>query len=46
MAVGTPGAPEPVCEALAERIKAPTLEAMTVRMWEHEHAWAAYRKEL
>ena len=35
-----------VCEALSERIKAPTLEAITVRMWEHEQAWAAYRKEL
>src|SRR5712692_553754 len=35
-----------VCQTLAERIKAPTLEAITVRMWEHEHAWAAYRKEL
>ena len=35
-----------VCEALSERIKAPTLEAITVRMWEHEHAWAAYRQEL
>src|SRR4030095_9726118 len=35
-----------VCEGLSERIKAPTLEAITVRMWEHEHAWAAYRKEL
>jgi len=35
-----------VCQALSERIKAPTLEAITVRMWEHEHAWAAYRQEL
>ena len=35
-----------VCQALSERIKAPTLEAITVRMWEHEQAWAAYRKEL
>jgi 6-pyruvoyltetrahydropterin/6-carboxytetrahydropterin synthase len=35
-----------VCQALSERIQAPTLEAITVRMWEHEHAWAAYRKEL
>jgi 6-pyruvoyltetrahydropterin/6-carboxytetrahydropterin synthase len=35
-----------VCQALAERIKAPTLEAITVRMWEHEQAWAAYRQEL
>ena len=34
-----------VCEALSERIKAPNLQAMTVRMWEHEQAWAAYRKE-
>src|SRR5712691_3164885 len=35
-----------VCQGLSERIKAPTLEAITVRMWEHEHAWAAYRQEL
>ena len=35
-----------VCQALSERIKAPTLEAMTVRIWEHEQAWAAYRQEL
>ena len=35
-----------VCDTLSERIKAPTLEAITVRMWEHEQAWAAYRKEL
>ena len=35
-----------VCEAISERIKAPTLEAITVRMWESEQAWAAYRKEL
>ena len=35
-----------VCQALSERIKAPNLEAITVRMWESEQAWAAYRQEL
>src|SRR5919202_3070328 len=32
------------CEALAARIQASTLEAITVRMWENDNAWAAYRK--
>ena len=35
-----------VCQALSERLKAPTLQAITVRLWEHERAWAAYRQEL
>jgi 6-pyruvoyltetrahydropterin/6-carboxytetrahydropterin synthase len=35
-----------VCQALSARLKAPTLEAITVRMWEHEQAWAAYRQDL
>ena len=34
------------CRALAERLQAPTLKAMTVKLWEHENAWASYRQEL
>lgn len=33
-------------EGLASRIKAPTLTAMQVKIWEAEIAWAAYRKDL
>jgi len=33
------------CQALAQRIKAPNLAAITVNMWENENAWAAYRQE-
>jgi len=29
--------------ALAERLQAPTLTALTVKIWENEIAWAAYR---
>jgi 6-pyruvoyltetrahydropterin/6-carboxytetrahydropterin synthase len=32
-----------VCLSLAERLQAPTLTALTVRIWENEIAWAAYR---
>lgn len=32
-----------VCMALAELVAAPNLTALTVRMWENEIAWAAYR---
>ncbi len=35
-----------VCHTLAERIKAETLTAMTVKLWENEIAWAAYRLAL
>jgi 6-pyruvoyltetrahydropterin/6-carboxytetrahydropterin synthase len=34
------------CQGLAERIQAANLNAMTVKVWEHENAWAAYRQEL
>lgn len=33
-----------LCEELLSRIKAP-LRAVTVKIWENEIAWAAYRKE-
>lgn len=32
------------CRQLAERIKAETLSAMTVKIWENEIAWASYRQ--
>lgn len=33
------------CEALSNRIQSPSLSAITVRMWEDERTWAAYRQE-
>ncbi len=33
-------------EALAPQIQAPNLTALTVRLWEHDTAWAAYRLAL
>lgn len=33
-----------VAETLAAQIKAETLTALTVKIWENEIAWAAYRK--
>lgn len=35
-----------ICNTLAERIKATNLEALTVKIWENEIAWAAYRLSL
>jgi 6-pyruvoyltetrahydropterin/6-carboxytetrahydropterin synthase len=32
-----------VCETLWARLKAPNLDALTVKMWESPTAWAAYR---
>jgi 6-pyruvoyltetrahydropterin/6-carboxytetrahydropterin synthase len=34
------------CTALAARIHAPHLDALTVRIWENEIAWAAYRLQI
>ena len=34
------------CRALAERLQAPTLTAITVILWEHENAWASYRQDV
>lgn len=34
-----------ICHALSERIQAPNITAVTVRIWENEIAWAAYRRE-
>jgi 6-pyruvoyltetrahydropterin/6-carboxytetrahydropterin synthase len=33
------------CEALSERIHAPNISAVTVKIWENQIAWASYRKE-
>jgi 6-pyruvoyltetrahydropterin/6-carboxytetrahydropterin synthase len=35
-----------LCAALTERIKAPNLSAITVRVWEDADAWASFRNEL
>jgi 6-pyruvoyltetrahydropterin/6-carboxytetrahydropterin synthase len=32
------------CVALAERIQAANLRTITVTVWEHENAWAAYQQ--
>ncbi len=34
-----------LCQALSERIHAPNLSAITVKLWENEIAWAGYRQE-
>jgi 6-pyruvoyltetrahydropterin/6-carboxytetrahydropterin synthase len=34
-----------VCDTLADRIQAANITALTVKLWENEIAWAAYRKE-
>jgi 6-pyruvoyl-tetrahydropterin synthase len=33
------------CQSLSSRIAAPNLSAITVKLWEDESAWAAYRQE-
>ena len=33
------------CQALSSRIESPNLSAITVKLWEDESAWAAYRQE-
>lgn len=35
-----------ICHGLAERIRAETLTAITVRVWENDIAWASYRVEV
>ncbi len=35
-----------LCEALAQRIQAANLSAVTVKLWENDIAWASFRKEL
>ena len=33
------------CDAFSERITAPNIGTVTVRIWENEIAWAAFRRE-
>ncbi len=33
------------CEALYERVDAPNISAVTVKIWENQIAWASYRRE-
>ena len=33
------------CQALSSHIKAPNLNAITIKLWEDESAWAAFRQE-
>lgn len=35
-----------ICTTLADRLHADNLEALTVKIWENEIAWASYRLEL
>jgi 6-pyruvoyltetrahydropterin/6-carboxytetrahydropterin synthase len=35
-----------VCQALAARIKADQLSAVTVTIWENQIAWASFRQEI
>lgn len=35
-----------ICEQMAENINAPTLSAITLKVWENEIAWASYNMEL
>jgi 6-pyruvoyltetrahydropterin/6-carboxytetrahydropterin synthase len=35
-----------ICQALVEKIKAPTLNVVKVKIWENDIAWAGYRQEL
>ena len=32
-----------LCQTLADRVRADTLKALTVKLWENDIAWAAYR---
>jgi 6-pyruvoyltetrahydropterin/6-carboxytetrahydropterin synthase len=34
-----------LCQAISGRIRAPDLQAITIKLWENEIAWAAYRQE-
>jgi 6-pyruvoyltetrahydropterin/6-carboxytetrahydropterin synthase len=34
------------CEQLSKRIPSPNLSAVSIKMWEDESAWAAYRQDL
>jgi len=33
------------CDAVSERVKAPNVTAVTVKIWENEIAWASFRRD-
>lgn len=35
----------PTCEAMLKRIQAPNMTPVSVRVWEIEIAWGAYRRD-
>ena len=35
-----------IWQALSNQIQAPTIKSMTVKIWENDVAWAAYKKDL
>jgi 6-pyruvoyltetrahydropterin/6-carboxytetrahydropterin synthase len=35
-----------ICEKLSDRIKAPNISRLVVKLWENDIAWAAYTREL
>ena len=35
-----------ICQALVEKIQAPNISVVTVKIWENDIAWAGYRQEL
>jgi 6-pyruvoyltetrahydropterin/6-carboxytetrahydropterin synthase len=35
-----------LCGALSDRLKAPNITALSVRVWESANAWALYRRDL
>lgn len=35
-----------LCRALSERLKAPNVKALTVKVWETANAWGLYRQDL
>ena len=35
-----------LCHSLSDRLKAPNIKALTVRVWESANAWALYRQDL
>ncbi len=34
-----------LCHTISERVKRPQIEAVTVKLWESERAWASFHKE-
>ena len=35
----------PPCQAVSNRVKRPQIEAVSVKLWESEHAWASFRQD-